>query len=465
MPATLLISVDLPAPLSPTSAITSPARTSKSASRSAWTDPKLLEIPRSSRVGGSGVITAPFSITVEALRRAPLPLQVLLAVLLVLADADLALLQEAFLEEERVVLLRDPDGRQQDRLRALELRDLARHLPVLDERDRDVRGRLCLEADRLVDGAGLPAREDELDAGRRGVLTRKRDGLQAVRLQRRHHRAGKTVVRREDAVDLVAVAGEHLVEDLPTLDRIPIRPLVTGGRLFEGAVLVERVEDRVVTLLEQMRVVVGRAAVQLGDDRVRAVLAPRLQAVDEARALQLADADVVERHVVRGLAADDEAVVVDDLRALADGEVRDRVARRSVDLVEQDHLCALGQALLCLRLLLLWVIERVQHLGRDIRLAECGLEVRRVEQDVARRRLCVRQEGARLDRRRLPGRRAGARRRCGGDQPDEDGRGEGRDRPAGKFLHVSSFDDETRWYVRTTPVVTPTSETWETRLC
>src|SRR5919204_281817 len=295
MPATLLISVDLPAPLSPTSAITSPARTSKSASRSAWTDPKLLEIPRSSRVGGSGVITAPFSITVEALRRAPLPLQVLLAVLLVLADADLALLQEAFLEEERVVLLRDPDGRQQDRLRALELRDLARHLPVLDERDRDVRGRLCLEADRLVDGAGLPAREDELDAGRRGVLTRKRDGLQAVRLQRRHHRAGKTVVRREDAVDLVAVAGEHLVEDLPSLDRIPIRPLVAGGRLF--------------------------------------------------------------------------------------------------------------------------------------------------------------------------GRRAGARRRCGGDQPDEDGRGEGRDRPAGKFLHVSSFDDETRWYVRTTPVVTPTSETWETRLC
>src|ERR671937_3063279 len=170
MPATLLISVDLPAPLSPTSATTSPARTSKSAARSAWTDPKLLEIPRSSRVGGSGVLTAPFSITVEALRRAPLPLQVLLAVLLVLADADLALLQEAFLEEERVVLLHDPDGRQQDRLRALEPRDLARHLPVLDEGNRDVCRRLSFETNGLVDRSGLPADEDVLHASRRRVL-------------------------------------------------------------------------------------------------------------------------------------------------------------------------------------------------------------------------------------------------------------------------------------------------------
>jgi len=39
VPAMHLTSVDLPAPLSPTSAITSPARTSKSTSSSAWTDP------------------------------------------------------------------------------------------------------------------------------------------------------------------------------------------------------------------------------------------------------------------------------------------------------------------------------------------------------------------------------------------------------------------------------------------
>ena len=52
-PAMHLISVDLPAPLSPTSAITSPRRTSKSTSVSAWTEPNDLVTPRSSRRGVS----------------------------------------------------------------------------------------------------------------------------------------------------------------------------------------------------------------------------------------------------------------------------------------------------------------------------------------------------------------------------------------------------------------------------
>src|ERR1700752_5248877 len=51
MPAMHLMSVDLPAPLSPTSAITSPARTSKSTSVSACTEPKFFDTPRSSRSG------------------------------------------------------------------------------------------------------------------------------------------------------------------------------------------------------------------------------------------------------------------------------------------------------------------------------------------------------------------------------------------------------------------------------
>src|SRR5437868_1828509 len=58
MPAMHLISVDLPAPLSPTSAITSPARTSKSTSLSAWTEPKLLEMPRNSSVGAEVAVAA-----------------------------------------------------------------------------------------------------------------------------------------------------------------------------------------------------------------------------------------------------------------------------------------------------------------------------------------------------------------------------------------------------------------------
>src|SRR5437762_12313624 len=48
MPATHLISVDLPAPLSPTSAITCPASTWKSTSLRARTAPKLLSTPFSS---------------------------------------------------------------------------------------------------------------------------------------------------------------------------------------------------------------------------------------------------------------------------------------------------------------------------------------------------------------------------------------------------------------------------------
>ena len=66
MPATHLISVDLPAPLSPTSAITSPARTSKSTSVSAWTEPKLFETPRSSSNGvvvGAVVVMRVSSVT------------------------------------------------------------------------------------------------------------------------------------------------------------------------------------------------------------------------------------------------------------------------------------------------------------------------------------------------------------------------------------------------------------------
>src|SRR3972149_9346384 len=53
MPATHLISGDVPAPLSPTSAITSPLRTSKSTSESAWTDPNDFDRPRISRRGSS----------------------------------------------------------------------------------------------------------------------------------------------------------------------------------------------------------------------------------------------------------------------------------------------------------------------------------------------------------------------------------------------------------------------------
>src|SRR5256885_14789314 len=51
MPPTHLTSVDFPAPLSPTSAVTSPVYAVKSTSRSTCTAPKLLLIRRSSSNG------------------------------------------------------------------------------------------------------------------------------------------------------------------------------------------------------------------------------------------------------------------------------------------------------------------------------------------------------------------------------------------------------------------------------
>src|SRR5436309_8127141 len=59
MPAMHLISVVFPAPLSPTSAVTSPARTTKSTSCSTWTGPKLLFTPRSCRIGSVNVCLLP----------------------------------------------------------------------------------------------------------------------------------------------------------------------------------------------------------------------------------------------------------------------------------------------------------------------------------------------------------------------------------------------------------------------
>src|SRR5207253_2080774 len=109
MPATHLISVDLPAPLSPTSAITSPARTSKSTSVSAWTDPNDFETPRSSRRGCSLTARVSYQSSDGGARDGRLRRidQCLFAELGVITRADVALLQEARSEEQRVVRLRD----------------------------------------------------------------------------------------------------------------------------------------------------------------------------------------------------------------------------------------------------------------------------------------------------------------------------------------------------------------------
>src|SRR5437899_9006857 len=119
VPATHLTSVDFPAPLSPTRAMTSPRRTSKSTSDSACTEPNDFVMPRSWRSGVSSTVTrflphCRWRRPAGRLHRARVDL---LAVLLVRADADVAPLQELVREEPRVVRLRDPDhGKRQRRL-------------------------------------------------------------------------------------------------------------------------------------------------------------------------------------------------------------------------------------------------------------------------------------------------------------------------------------------------------------
>src|SRR6478735_6206210 len=204
MPAMHLMSVDLPAPSSPTSAITSPSRTWKSTSVSACTEPKVFDRPRISRSGVS-VVMGRLRTTVEAPGGASTLVVDLLAVLLVLPRAHVAALQELVREETRVVGLRDRDhGDHEWRLLLRAVRPgriRLRRLPL--EQGNSCRcGRIRLVGHVLVDGVRLPARDDVLDTLNRRVLPTQGDRLQALRLQRRDDRTRDAVVRRNDALDV-----------------------------------------------------------------------------------------------------------------------------------------------------------------------------------------------------------------------------------------------------------------------
>src|SRR4029077_6610911 len=108
-----LTSVDLPAPLSPTSAITSPLRTSKSTSVSACTEPNVFDRPRISRSGVSLMVR--LGTTVEAPGGASTVVTDLPAVLLVRPGAHVAALQELVREEPCVVRLGDRHNRDHQR--------------------------------------------------------------------------------------------------------------------------------------------------------------------------------------------------------------------------------------------------------------------------------------------------------------------------------------------------------------
>src|SRR5918999_1194446 len=337
IPAMHLISVDLPAPLSPTSAITSPFDTWKSTSNSAWTAPKLLETPTSSRTGVSVTFVSPPSPTADpGAPRAGRPRDSLL-------KADLlGLVVPGVLDARRVL--------------------------ALGQRDRELRGRVGLALDRLVDRHALVAVDDVLDPLERRVLPGHRHLRVLALLERRDRRVSQAVVGGKHAVDLVAVLLQDLLEDRQRLLVVPV-----GHRLVVDLVPVARVElrvdDRVVAVLEQLRVVVRRRAVQHGDVGGRLVA----HALDEALALQPADRLVVERDVVVDVGrVEREAVVVDHLDALRGGVRLDRGARAGVQVDEQDHLRAVGDRLLGLLLLrglvALGVLDLHLHAGSFERL-------------------------------------------------------------------------------------------------
>src|SRR5580765_2436480 len=317
MPATHLTKVDLPAPLSPTSAMTSPSRTSKSTSASACTDPNDFEIPRSWRIGVSLTVSGflPHR-RVGAPVRAPPPVSPvsLLAELRELADAHVALLDPVVPEESRVVGLRDRDDRKLDG-RLLPAAVLAEpvdpgHLLVLQQRDGRRRGCVGLEWHELVDGHRLPARDDVLHALDGRVLSRQRDRLQLLRLQRGDHGAGNAVVRRDGAVDLVVRLQQHLLEDGLGVRRQPERYELLRA-LGQLATLEERIQNRVVSALEPEGVLICRTAPEPGEDRLRLAF----QFVDDTPGLGRADGLTVEGDVHLRNAAHDLPVIVDRITA------------------------------------------------------------------------------------------------------------------------------------------------------
>ena len=135
---------------------------------------------------------------------------------------------------------------------------------TLDQRDRQLRGRLRLEVGVLVDGHALVASRIVLQALDAGVLTGDRDlAREAVGLEPGDDAAGHGVVGGDDAVDLAVVLGVDLLEDVAGLGGVPLTALVTDELVVTRVDL--RLERLVVALLEQRGVVVGRGAVDVDD--------------------------------------------------------------------------------------------------------------------------------------------------------------------------------------------------------
>ncbi len=190
---------------------------------------------------------------------------------------------------------------------------------------------------------------------------------------------------RDDGVH-VGVCGVLLLELRGRGWRIP-----RAGRradLHIGTIGEVRIEDAVVPLCEELRVVVRRGAAHHED--VRLADLPRGGAVDHALPDQLADLDVVEADVVAILRpAGHEAVVVDYLHALRRGFRLDGRSRSRIERIDEEHRCAGGDVRLGLLLHRAGAAVSVVDLvlvGREPSGLEGLLQKRRVVLDITGRR-------------------------------------------------------------------------------
>src|SRR5690349_18254385 len=164
MPAIALTSVDLPAPLSPTRPITSPAWTAKSTRSRAWTGPNRLLTPSSSR---SGVPSAAISARDSRF----------FAVGRIGAGAEFGGADEPVFDDRVFDVVLGHRDRFEDRRGDVGLAVVdffadfvLRQFFVVAEGDREFGGDFGLRRNRLVDRHELLACEDPLQSGDGRVL-------------------------------------------------------------------------------------------------------------------------------------------------------------------------------------------------------------------------------------------------------------------------------------------------------
>src|SRR5450756_650456 len=293
-PARTFISVDLPAPFSPTSAWISPRFTLKLTSLSALTPGNSLVIWFISRTKSS--IPSTFHISLSPAcpsgthwgsGASPLPGSYN-GFLLV----DVSLQEVSAVDQLNVdIILGDSDGDQQDRRHI--------HCAVVDSlgslgerlagkhRHRGFDRSIAKHTSVLEHGHPLGTLHDTLSSGQFSVLTGDRNlAGKTLSSERLDATTGCAVVRSEDALDVVLVGRQRILHDLLRVLGLPLDNRLVGNNL--NVTLVDkRLDDAHGSLLEEFGIVVGRGA------RKNSVVALR-NSIGQPGTLEHADLHVIK---------------------------------------------------------------------------------------------------------------------------------------------------------------------------